>query len=307
VKPGDQSPPYMQPMLAHGHLDAKVTTTTLLLSGGVVALIGTIDYMIGHELGFAVFYLLLVVLVTRTLGRDVGLRVGIASLITGACADLIAGRSYVHTLWELTTNGVIFGVILSVFGELQKALEQAQRMAQHDPLTGLAHRGAFYELAASELVRCQRYHHPFTIAYIDCDNFKAINDHLGHRAGDALLCTVATILQRSVRSSDIVARLGGDEFIIGFVETGIDATLTTLQRMRQSLSDSMQQQHWPMTFSMGVATFISPPDSVDVLVNRADQLMYAAKQSGKNTIRHAVIPSAAPSEVAPAEPEQDAQ
>jgi len=262
---------------------------TLLLSGLLAAFIGIADYVTGYGLSFAAFYLLPVVLVTWTLGRDVGLRMAIACAIIGASADFTAGRSAAHAFWELTTNGMIFGVIILVFGKLQKALEQAQRMARHDPLTGLANRSAFYEQVAGELVRCQRYRHPFTIAYIDCDNFKAINDRLGHQTGDALLGTVASVLQRSVRTSDIVARLGGDEFIIGFVETGIDVALNTVQRMRQSLSDAMHQQHWPVTFSIGVAAFTSPPTSVDVLIQYADQLMYAAKQSGKNAVRHAVI------------------
>jgi diguanylate cyclase (GGDEF)-like protein len=103
------------------------------------------------------------------------------------------------------------------------------------------------------------------------------------------LCAVATILQRGVRTSDIVAHLGGDEFVIGFVETDSQDALTTVQRLRESLRDTMQRQQWPVMFSIGVATFTSPPASVDVLIDRADQLMYAAKQSGKNAVRHAVV------------------
>jgi diguanylate cyclase (GGDEF)-like protein len=267
----------------------KHPTMTFLLSGLLVALIGSADYVAGHAFSFAALYLLPVVLITWSLGRNVGIRMGIGCAVTSACADLLAERSAGHALWELTTNGMIFGVIIFVFGELQRALEQVKRMAQHDPLTDLANRGAFYEQAAGELVRCQRYGHPFTIAYLDCDNFKAINDRLGHQTGDALLCAVAAILQRSVRTSDIVARLGGDEFIVGLVETGSDAALATVQRMRQRLSDAMHQQLWPVTFSIGVATFTRPPASVDVLIQCADQLMYAAKQSGKNAVRHAVI------------------
>jgi diguanylate cyclase (GGDEF)-like protein len=267
----------------------KHPTITLLLSGLLVALIGIADYVTRFALSFAALYLLPVVLVTRTLGWEIGVLMGIACVTVGAGADFLAGRAYAHVLWEFITNASIFGVVVVVLGKLQQALEQEQRLAQHDPLTGLVNRGAFYEQAADELVRCRRYHHPFTIAYIDCDNFKAINDRLGHQTGDALLCAVATILQRSVRTSDIVARLGGDEFIIGFVETGSDAALTTVQRMCESLHDTMEQRRWPVTFSIGVATFTSPPASVDVLIDCADQLMYAAKQSGKNAVRHAVI------------------
>jgi diguanylate cyclase (GGDEF)-like protein len=245
--------------------------------------------MAGFACNVAAVYLLPVVLVTWALGRDIGLLMGIACVITGASADFLAGRSYVHILWEFATNSSIFGVIIVVLGVLQQALEREQRLAQHDPLTGLANRGAFYEQAAAELLRCRRYGHPFTIAYIDCDTFKAINDRHGHRTGDALLCAVATILQRSVRTSDIVARLGGDEFVIGFVETGSQDALTTVQRMRESLRGTMQREQWPVTFSIGVATFTSPPASVDVLIDRADQLMYAAKQSGKDAVRHAVV------------------
>jgi diguanylate cyclase (GGDEF)-like protein len=267
----------------------KHPTITILLSSLLAVLIGIADYVTGRAFSFAALYLIPVVFVTWMLGRSMGLLMGTACVITGACADAIAGRAAAHVLWEFATNSSIFGVIVYVFGELQHTLKQEQRMARHDPLTGLANRGAFYEQAAAELVRCRRYGHPFTVAYIDCDNFKAINDHLGHRTGDALLCAAATILQRSVRTSDIVARLGGDEFIIGFVETGSQAALTTVQRMRERLSATMQRQHWPVTFSIGVATFTSPPASVDMLIDCADQLMYAAKQSGKNAVRHAVI------------------
>jgi diguanylate cyclase (GGDEF)-like protein len=84
------------------------------------------------------------------------------------------------------------------------------------------------------------------------------------------------------------------------------AALATVQRMRQYLSAAMHQQHWPVTFSIGVATFTSPPASVDVLIQCADQLMYAAKQSGKNAVRHAVIEAGAlGAEAATTEPNHD--
>jgi diguanylate cyclase (GGDEF)-like protein len=284
----------------------KHSTYILVLSSILAALIGIADYLIGHAFSFTALYVLPVVLVAWTLGAVGGIRMGIACAITAGCADVLAGRSYGHALWVLTTNGMIFGVIIFAFGKLQQALEQAQRMAQHDPLTGLANRAAFYEQAAGELIRCQRYGHPLTIAYLDCDNFKAINDRLGHQTGDALLRAVASSIQRSVRTLDIVARLGGDEFIVGFVETGSAAALATVQRMGQCLSAAMHQQHWPVTFSIGVATFTSPPASVDVLIQCADQLMYAAKQSGKNAVRHAVIEAGAlGAEAATTEPNHD--
>jgi diguanylate cyclase (GGDEF)-like protein len=128
-----------------------------------------------------------------------------------------------------------------------------------------------------------------TLAYIDCDNFKAINDCFGHQTGDNLLCSVANTLQKSIRVTDIVARLGGDEFAILLPETGYEQAEVVIRKIQKILLDVMQKNRWPITFSFGVVTFHSPPNTVDEIIKRSDALMYSAKQSGKNMIKHEVV------------------
>nr|MDQ3806083.1 GGDEF domain-containing protein [Acidobacteriota bacterium] len=115
-----------------------------------------------------------------------------------------------------------------------------------------------------------------------------VNDHLGHSAGDRLLKSVAEIIRRDVRSIDVVARLGGDEFAVLMPETDEQAARAAVSRLRQRLALSARRHGWPVTFSIGVVTFDAPPASVDEMLRAADELMYAAKRLGKDSVRHRV-------------------
>ncbi|HLM56720.1 MAG TPA: GGDEF domain-containing protein, partial [Pyrinomonadaceae bacterium] len=149
-----------------------------------------------------------------------------------------------------------------------------------------ANKRHFVELAEAELGRARRHGHPFSVAYMDVDDFKLVNDHLGHSAGDRLLKSVAETIRRDVRSIDVVARLGGDEFAVLMPETDGRAARAAVERLRDRLAFAARQQGWPVTFSIGVATWDEPPPSVDEVLRRADELMYAAKRGGKNSVRH---------------------
>jgi diguanylate cyclase (GGDEF)-like protein len=172
---------------------------------------------------------------------------------------------------------------------LKTSLERAEEAARIDYLTGAATGRYFRELADRELDRMRRYDHPFTAAYLDLDNFKAVNDTFGHDTGDALLKTVVKTIGENIRSTDIIARMGGDEFVILFPETGAETAKTALAKVQEQLLRAMEQNRWPVTFSFGMVTFISPPESVDQVIRLTDKLMYTVKNSGKNTIEHTVF------------------
>lgn len=116
-----------------------------------------------------------------------------------------------------------------------------------------------------------------------------VNDSFGHQAGDDLLCLVAEIIRRNLRATDLAARFGGDEFAVLLPETGADAARAVVQRLQGQLLGAVRTREWPVTFSIGVVTFNDAPEAVDEMVKRADNLMYAVKQSGKNSIKQEVV------------------
>ena len=150
---------------------------------------------------------------------------------------------------------------------------------------------AFYEIATIELDRSARYLHPLSLAYIDIDNSKQVNDTLGHSAGDKLLHSVAKTIKENIRSIDAVARLGGDEFAILMPETNNQIAITAMNKLRKYLLDIAQQNNWPVTFSIGVVT-CAGPCKLDELIREADNLMYTVKKGEKNRIEYKVHSSA---------------
>jgi diguanylate cyclase (GGDEF)-like protein len=130
--------------------------------------------------------------------------------------------------------------------------------------------------------------HPVTIAYLDLDNFKKVNDSLGHAIGDELLIQVAATLRSNLRRSDVVGRLGGDEFALILPETNANGAKVALGKLRLSLLEAMRSQDFAI-ISIGAATFLSPPNSLDTLIRRADATMYAIKAKGKDNVSVCVM------------------
>jgi diguanylate cyclase (GGDEF)-like protein len=137
-----------------------------------------------------------------------------------------------------------------------------------------------------EIDRARRYRSPITVAYIDLDNFKVVNDQFGHSTGDLVLRNVAAHLMANLRQTDIVARLGGDEFAILLIETNPDSTESILKRVHDGLTLDMKGKNWPVTFSIGVVSCSGQSLTVDDIINRADGLMYSVKKNGKNGLQY---------------------
>jgi len=263
----------------------------LVITAAIVDLVlGIIDYWTG-DVSFSIFYLLPIALLARYVGMAAGFLMSVTAAATSLIADLASGIQFSEPLLPYWNTLVQFGFFITVSVALvaiKCSVEELREMSQTDPLTGVANIRSFRDKGNAEIERSARYKHPFAMAYLDLDNFKPVNDTFGHSAGDDLLLHVARSLKASVRETDLVARLGGDEFAILLPETESDSAMAVATRIKDTLSSEMRENGWPVTASIGVAIFESPPSSVDEMIERADRLMYQAKKQGKKGIVTAI-------------------
>ena len=283
-----------QTQQASDYFQAQSKTFFITIGTMLVMLMGCIDYLTGYEIAFSIFYLVPVAIVTWYAGRWYGILFSFASSLSWILADLMAGHIYSTpfiTYWNTSVSLGFFLIVTFILSKLKAELERERKLAQTDFLTGIANSAYFDELVTWEINRCRRNMNPLTLAYIDCDNFKAVNDNSGHHAGNNLLRLVANTINNTIRETDMVARLGGDEFAILFPETGVEQANLVVLKIQNNLMKVMRKGEWPITFSIGVVTCIKSPDSVDELIGMADRLMYDAKNAGKSMIKHEVFES----------------
>ena len=145
-----------------------------------------------------------------------------------------------------------------------------------------ANRRALLESAAATLNFAKRHHTTISLAYIDLDDFKKMNDLLGHATGDKVLRAVAASIRDALRPTDLVARIGGDEFAVLLPETTKAAAGRVMDRVRLALDRAMRERSWATTFSIGIVTFLRPPRLISEMLGKADHVMYGVKSIGKN-------------------------
>ena len=257
----------------------------------LVFLLGIADYLNGPDVSLIIFYAVPVFLTSWYAGRRAGLWMCAASglaWLAGAYATTEHFTSPVIPYWNAAVRFGFMVILAHLVASFKRSLEHERELARTDYLTGALNGRSFGELAAAETERARRHSHPFTVAFLDVDDFKQVNDRHGHSAGDRLLKTVADTTSRSLRAVDSVARLGGDEFAVLMPETGAAAAQVVIRRVRRRLVEAARKEGLPVTFSIGVVTWDAPPASVDEMLRAADALMYTAKRLGKNTVRHTV-------------------
>ena len=263
------------------------------VSAGVVLvlILGIIEYASGIELNIALFYLIPIFIAVWYLGGQMGLVFSFASTVVGFIANYSAGQTYSLLsiyVWNTMLRLGFYLVVAWLGTTLKKTYMVNQELARTDYVTGAISIRYFYELAQIEMRRAQRYRHPFTLAYIDLDNFKAVNDRLGHSTGDRVLRAVTEGICQSVRPADTLARLGGDEFALLLPETDGDEAKTVINRIHSNLVDEMLRNGWMVTFSVGVVTFHAVPKTVDEMVKMADSAMYCVKAARKNGVNYSI-------------------
>ncbi|WP_052063435.1 GGDEF domain-containing protein [Nitrincola sp. A-D6] len=158
-----------------------------------------------------------------------------------------------------------------------------RKQAERDHLTGTLNRRGLDERLEMTCATARRYQRPVSLIFLDLDNFKTINDCHGHSTGDEILISVAHILLKTVRESDIVSRWGGEEFIILTPETPLAEAEQLAQRLRQKLAEHQHPLVGQVTASFGVAELASEESESD-FIRRTDQALYAAKAAGRNRV-----------------------
>jgi len=172
--------------------------------------------------------------------------------------------------------------------QLEESLRQLKTMASTDHLTGLSNRRAFAEVLDRSFNEAVRYDFDLTCAMGDLDDYKALNDTLGHQVGDQILVSTAEVVRSNLRASDTAARYGGDEFVLLLPHTSMDMAMNVADRIRSQLVAATRrhcQTGTGVTVCFGIASLKSDrPDSANALVSMADRALYAAKDRGKNRV-----------------------
>jgi diguanylate cyclase (GGDEF)-like protein len=179
---------------------------------------------------------------------------------------------------------------LLTYGNVSELAQQAdalERLACIDAMTGLNNRRHFLVLAEIEWSRFKRYGRPLALLLIDIDSFKSVNDKYGHDVGDVAIKSVAEVLQKHKRTSDIAGRLGGEEFVLMLPEATLDSAAAAAERFRQLVAGcviSVEQHRIPVTISVGASACGANTSGIDELLKQADVALYEAKRSGRNRV-----------------------
>lgn len=273
-------------------LDRLPSGIVLGLSGVLVVLIAVAELVTGPDLSFHIFYLAPVILAGWAAGFRSGAIIALASATAWSLADMHTGRAYelaITPYWNFVVRLASFLVVGYLLAALRISWNHERELARTDSLTGVRNVRSFAEVVQAELRRSRRFGRPLTIAYLDLDDFKSINDQLGHSAGDDVLKVVAQAMSRSLRAVDVVARLGGDEFAVLLAETDSDVARQVITKVHEAIRESTTATGSPVTASVGAITWRRVPGSVDDLIRSADDCMYEVKRHGKNRVYHRTI------------------
>lgn len=267
--------------------------TAIALIGvvGILA-VGVIDYVSGVELRVVPLYYVPLSLVAWELGRRTVVAAAALCAICWTGANYLAGQTFSSPgvwVFNVVTQALSFAAIGLLIAALRSSLVHERALSRTDTLTSLLNARTFYEEAARVLALSRRTRHSVALAYVDLDNFKTVNDTLGHGAGDDMLRAVGAIILGCTRKSDVAARLGGDEFVLLMPETDPDHARLACERLRTLVAEKFSHDPYPVTASVGGVAFLSVPDNVDAMVHVADTRMYAAKAAGRNRVDLEVV------------------
>ncbi|MEN9493086.1 MAG: hypothetical protein RJA63_3535, partial [Pseudomonadota bacterium] len=169
---------------------------------------------------------------------------------------------------------------------LYEELDKVSAQARHDPLTDALNRKGLDDALSREIANAQRKNLPLSVCLLDIDNFKKLNDRLGHETGDKALIHLANVARQCMRPNDTLARYGGEEFVILMPDTPLSHSIEIMIRLQRELTKMFflsGKENILITFSAGVAQVGTNETGIDA-VNRADQAMYLAKRAGKNRV-----------------------
>ena len=264
----------------------------LAIASATLIFIGVLDFVSGAELASSVFYLLPVAIVGWRFHYRVSGMFALAATLIWVVVIIALGMPYSSAfaaLWDGVSRFIVYFAFAVLLGHVRQALEQARKMAMTDHLTGVANARYFRDLAERELEHCRRYERPFTLAYIDIDDFKDVNDEIGHSGGDRVIHAVADALKTSVRRVDEIARQGGDEFMLFLHEVDVQQAESVLHQIHSRASNLLDLRGHNVTLSIGGVTWHVPPATVDEAIHSADRVMYEVKRGEKGKVLHRTV------------------
>lgn len=205
--------------------------------------------------------------------------------LTQPAVDMVSGAQLDIPLLHFKEANAMREALLQASSLLRKS----QYDAHHDSLTGLPNRTLFHQSIAQNLALCERNHEELCVLFIDLDGFKAVNDTLGHAAGDQLLREVSQRIATACRASDICSRLGGDEFAVALIHSNLEQSRIFATQLVELISQPyvLGEHRAEVSASVGISHFPGTAKDVDTLLRKADQAMYSAKAAGKQRVRAA--------------------
>ena len=252
----------------------------------ILILITYLDFLTGIEISVSIFYFIPISISAWLLGREYSLAFSFLGVLCWLTSDI--NESYIHNWlivsWNALSRMGIFLIISFLIDNLKKGLLREKTAARIDSLTRIPNSRSFYEAGKSEIQRANRYKRDFSIAYLDVDNFKGVNDKSGHAAGDELLKKIGKIIVSNIRVTDVAARLGGDEFAAIFPETDAEKVKIILKHVKEKLDEMAKANNLSVSFSIGVVTCSGGDCTIQELIKEADAQMYKVKKHGKNSI-----------------------
>jgi diguanylate cyclase (GGDEF)-like protein len=263
----------------------------LLLCWLIMAGVAWMDHVSGQDLQLDFFYLPPLAAVAWLCGRRDGILTAALATLLWTMVD-VTGRP-IRTdpaliVWNAGVEMLFFSGVALLVSFMARQADNLRSLAREDGLTGVANRRAFFGALTSAVDLAMRREGPWTIAYVDVDDFKQINDRLGHNTGDEVLRAVARTLRAATRRIDVVARLGGDEFAILMPDTAQGQAEIAIGKLQALLETAMAEGGWPVTLSIGVTTFLTAPPSPDAALAIADDRMYEVKRQAKAGARFSV-------------------
>jgi diguanylate cyclase (GGDEF)-like protein len=256
-----------------------------------LALVAWADHLSGQDLQLEFFYLLPLAAVSWLCGRRDGLVTAGLATVLWTLVD-VTGRPVRSQpgliVWNAAVELLFFSGLALLVSFMARQADNLRSLAREDALTGVANRRAFFGALTSAVDLAARREGAWTITYVDLDDFKQINDRLGHNTGDDVLRAVAGTLKAATRRVDVVARLGGDEFGVLMPDTDQAQAETAVRKLQALLDAAMAQGGWPITFSIGATTFLAAPASPDAALAVADARMYEVKHDRKAAVRFGV-------------------
>lgn len=252
-----------------------------------IVLIAFLDYKVGGlYYSFGVLYCLPIIQTAhvssiRALRRSDSRTPDLIGVIC-AVAWSVAEASVIWPLFPISALALnIFtrAITFAVLGRVMTKLFKEKEYSRKDALTGLANRLEFVERFEIERSRSERTGEPYSLLYIDIDQFKILNDTRGHQTGDEALIALSNILSDNSRKVDTVSRIGGDEFVVLFTSTDENTCKTLVARIMQSSEKYIQRQGWPISLSIGSITDTGNNKSIDEILHEADGKMYSIKKA----------------------------